>query len=118
MRNINVTKLESRPVPAGLKAPEGLNWLMGGPQVWEYLFYLDFEIPAHYDDKKKKLLWENLSEFSIWRRSLGFILHNSEMLRRRLLHGKTFVISFLCDFFFFFFEMMISNVSFFFLLRR
>ena len=61
-------------MPANLKAPSGLKWPKGSPQIWDYLFYLDFEIPGHYTPDQKRRLWDNLSEFSLWQRSLGIFL--------------------------------------------
>mmetsp|Transcript_120963 Transcript_120963/g.353411 ORF Transcript_120963/g.353411 Transcript_120963/m.353411 type:complete len:336 (-) Transcript_120963:317-1324(-) len=66
LRDINVLKVETRPVTAGLD-------YAGIPpaRLWDYLFCVDFAVPASQTPAEAARLWEALSEFSCWQRDLG-----------------------------------------------
>jgi len=67
LRGINILKMETRPVGMGQLPglPAGLACL------WEYLFYVDYTVPAGYSEEASSRLWESLKEFSVWQRDFG-----------------------------------------------
>ncbi|CAE8651825.1 unnamed protein product, partial [Polarella glacialis] len=69
LRNIDVLKVETRPMAAGLRSPPGLP--NGTARLWDYLFYVEFAVPPGQTKAIDNRLWENLSEFSLWQRDFG-----------------------------------------------
>mmetsp|Transcript_1353 Transcript_1353/g.2910 ORF Transcript_1353/g.2910 Transcript_1353/m.2910 type:complete len:348 (-) Transcript_1353:137-1180(-) len=69
LRGINILKLETRPLGAGHRVPQGLPAGLG--RLWEYLFYVEYAVPAAYTEEANKRLWEALEEFSLWQRDFG-----------------------------------------------
>lgn len=69
LRGINVLKLETRPLQSGHNVPQGLPPGLGC--LWEYLFYVEYTVPAGFTEEASKRLWESLSEFSVWQRDFG-----------------------------------------------
>jgi len=69
LRNINITKLETRPVPSGRE--QGLKLPDRTASLWHYFFYLEWELPNPFTADAKKRLWDACVEFSLWQRDLG-----------------------------------------------
>lgn len=69
LRNIDVLKMETRPLAGGHKSPAGLP--LGTARLWDYLFYVDYEVPPQQTAQEHDRLWASLSEFSLWQRDLG-----------------------------------------------
>jgi prephenate dehydratase len=59
LRDIDLTKIESRPIPG---------------QLWEYMFYIDFS--GHAQDKAGARAISNLKEFAPFLRTLGSYLRH------------------------------------------
>lgn len=69
LRGMDVLKVETRPLVAGHRAPPGLP--TGLARLWDYLFYVDYAVPAGHTEQAEARLWEALSEFSLWQRDFG-----------------------------------------------
>eukprot|EP00434_Breviolum_minutum_P004022 symbB.v1.2.003540.t2/scaffold196.1/size274459/12 len=65
LRNIDVLKVETRPLALGLRAPPNL----AKARLWDYLFYVDYAVPT--EEINEARLWDALGEFSLWHRDFG-----------------------------------------------
>lgn len=66
LRNINVGKIESRPIHAGMpKVVSQTSFL------WEFFVYVEYEVPLTQSPKQQQMLWEALCELSLWQRDFG-----------------------------------------------
>jgi len=69
LREISVLKVESRILDAGSHAPPGMPQEMVA--LWNYLFYLDYEVSPTATDESNTRLWNALQDFSSWQRDFG-----------------------------------------------
>mmetsp|Transcript_42663 Transcript_42663/g.91519 ORF Transcript_42663/g.91519 Transcript_42663/m.91519 type:complete len:351 (+) Transcript_42663:55-1107(+) len=69
MRNVDVLKVETRPLHSGHRAPPGLP--PGTARLWDYLFYVDYCVPPTQTAQQDARLQDSLAEFSLWHRDFG-----------------------------------------------
>merc|ERR1719436_1691994 len=69
LRNIDVLKVETRPLASGHRMPTGL--LAGTARLWDYLFYVDYAVPPGHSSEDNARLWDSLAEFSLWSKDFG-----------------------------------------------
>jgi len=67
LRNINVLKIETRPLDAAHRGSSGLPLA----NLWDYLFFIDFVVPTGQTKEASAQVWASLREFSTWQRDLG-----------------------------------------------
>eukprot|EP00929_Paragymnodinium_shiwhaense_P019706 TRINITY_DN13342_c0_g1_i1.p1 TRINITY_DN13342_c0_g1~~TRINITY_DN13342_c0_g1_i1.p1 ORF type:complete len:374 (-),score=56.46 TRINITY_DN13342_c0_g1_i1:66-1124(-) len=69
MRNIDIIKVKTRPVGGGARAPAGFP--KDNARLWDYLFFVDYCVPALQTEEAHAQLMASLSEFTIWKANLG-----------------------------------------------
>jgi len=67
LRNVNICKLETRPLSARL--PSGCT--TKGSKLWDQVFYLDYLEPRGFTEDDREKLWSAACEFSTWQRDFG-----------------------------------------------
>lgn len=65
LRGIDVIKIESRPMHAGVPG------LCGNAYLWDFYLYVDYPAPPWQTEAEAAKLWEALQEFSLWQRDFG-----------------------------------------------
>lgn len=66
LRNIDVLKVETRPLSALRAGLPG-----GRARLWDYLFYVDYAVPVGQTQEANARLWDSLREFSLYQRDFG-----------------------------------------------
>lgn len=61
-RNIDVLKMETRPIPAGQQT---------AARLWDYYFFVEYNVPPGQTPEAAERLQSALKEFSLWYRDLG-----------------------------------------------
>lgn len=67
LRNINVERVETRPLKVGRKAPPGLP----PGNLWDLLIFVEVVEPVGQTEEARRKLWSSLAEFSRWQRNVG-----------------------------------------------
>lgn len=69
LRDINVLKVESRPMLAQSRAPPGFP--VSASHMWDYLFYVDYAVPLGQTEEAATRVYAAMQDFSVWQRCLG-----------------------------------------------
>jgi len=69
MRNIDVMKVETRPMPRGALRASGLE--VDFAKLWDYIFFVEWAVPLGQTKQAEANLNTALAEFSLWRHDFG-----------------------------------------------
>jgi len=68
LRNIDILKMETRPLHGGHKGPRGFPQTV---HLWDWVLFIEYAVPPGQSEEANTRLWEATKEFSLWQRDFG-----------------------------------------------